>query len=561
MKRYIVVLFLIFLIPAFTPRANNLDDLFNKIRNDRRVTTDSVCYRGSDRSKAGGFYMQRGTGSGWTRGERLTLVNAKPKLLRQIKDTYDDYLQKGYGYSKDNWVCLFFEERKTFFGYSYSAEDNTMWLLKASTDGEICIPGVWTQATYVDAAEHNPFQDADENQLKMLGLARLWEGVNRWFVFRDKMTVNWDSLYVATMPEMLAAKTPQEWTAVLDKMVAHAHDGHTLVYSYSDERCTPPFSTVMIDGKVYVREVYDNDLGVLPGERITAIDDCPVLDYADKNVIPYIASSTPQWTIHQAFDGGGLLRRLPADTVRLTLSDGKKIEYAVRKYQNVRINSDKSIFKLTKITPDILVLKISSFMDNDFKHQFANIYDTIYASKALIIDVRDNAGGNSGNSDFIIRMICHDSIPTATWTSPVIIPAFVSWGQTRDSYKGGGSKMAPFTDVPLYTKPIVVLANRGTFSAAEDFVSLFRGAKRGIVIGTPTGGSTGNGVRVELIPHHSMANICSKHDISPDGTEFVGIGHLPDIHIEETWESIFLHNTDAATTEAISYLTKLLQDP
>lgn len=560
MNRAIIFILSFFILSPCVLRADKINDIFNKIKDGRGVSVDSVRYTGSDRGKSGGFYMQHGLGSGWTTGIRLTLKNVKPKVLKQVKNIYNDYLTKKCGYSNDNWICLFFEPTKTFFGYEYSQDSNTLWLLKASTDGEICVPATWTKETYVDATEHNPFKGADMNQLKMLGLSRLWEGVNRWFVFRNKMTVNWDSLYVAAMPDMLAAETPMEWTAVLEKMVAHAHDGHTRIYSYYDNRCNAPFNTVMIDSAIYVKDVFDNTIDIHRGDRIITIDGIPALEYADEKVIPYIASSTPQWTIHEAFDGSGLLRRLPSDTVRVGLSDGKTIEYIAGKYEKNTYGSDRPIFNLSETAPGISLLKITSFMGNDFKRQFAELYDSIYASRALIIDLRNNDGGNSGNGDFILRLICQDSIPTGIWESPTTIPAFTSWGKTPEPYRGGGDKMAPFSGIPTYTNPIVLLTDRGTFSAAEDFVSLFRGAKRGIVIGTPTGGSTGNGVRVELIPRHSIANICSKHDKTPDGTEFVGIGIIPDIIVEETWQSTFRDHTDAATTKAIEYLTRLLQE-
>lgn len=124
------------------------------------------------------------------------------------------------------------------------------------------------------------------------------------------MTENWDSIYVAAMKEMEQAQTKDEWADVLKKMVAHAHDGHTMVYGY-DNRCDAPFTTIMIDSCVYVKDVGSNDLGVCSGDMIETVDNMPVMEYANKMVVPYIASSTHQWTVHEAFDGFGLLRRFP----------------------------------------------------------------------------------------------------------------------------------------------------------------------------------------------------------------------------------------------------------
>ncbi len=52
---------------------------------------------------------------------------------------------------------------------------------------------------------------------------------------------------------------------------------------------------------------------------------------------------------------------------------------------------------------------------------------------------------------------------------------------------------------------------------------------RGKIIGQPTGGSTGNPINVTLVDGIISAGICTKKDIGPDGTEFVGVGIFPDI--------------------------------
>ncbi|MBR3372576.1 MAG: hypothetical protein IKG75_00980 [Bacteroidaceae bacterium] len=61
---------------------------------------------------------------------------------------------------------------------------------------------------------------------------------------------------------------------------------------------------------------------------------------------------------------------------------------------------------------------------------------------------------------------------------------------------------------------------------------------------------------MELIPNSSNANICSKHDVGADGTEFVGIGIQPTISVEETWESHFNSPIDNALQAALDWLGK-----
>lgn len=134
------------------------------------------------------------------------------------------------------------------------------------------------------------------------------------------------------------------------------------------------------------------------------------------------------------------------------------------------------------------------------------------------------------------------------------IPAYASWSMKQPWHEAESEYMPPVEGKAIYDKPIAVLVNQGTFSAAEDFCTVFIGMKRGKLIGTMTGGSTGNGVRVELISGHTHVNICSKHDVMPDGTEFVGIGIHPDIEVKETYKSYFKGDEDAAIKEALQHL-------
>ncbi|RZK30066.1 MAG: hypothetical protein EOO63_07645, partial [Hymenobacter sp.] len=59
------------------------------------------------------------------------------------------------------------------------------------------------------------------------------------------------------------------------------------------------------------------------------------------------------------------------------------------------------------------------------------------------------------------------------------------------------------------------------------------GLKRGILVGEPTGGSTGQPLAFAL-PGGIMARVCTKRDAYPDGTEWNGIGILPTVPARPT---------------------------
>jgi C-terminal processing protease CtpA/Prc len=78
-----------------------------------------------------------------------------------------------------------------------------------------------------------------------------------------------------------------------------------------------------------------------------------------------------------------------------------------------------------------------------------------------------------------------------------------------------------------------VLTSARTFSAAEDFTVAFDAMHRGLIVGEPTGGSTGQPMFFSL-PGGGNARVCAKHDMYPDGKEFVGVGIQPGIVVKPT---------------------------
>jgi C-terminal processing protease CtpA/Prc len=62
---------------------------------------------------------------------------------------------------------------------------------------------------------------------------------------------------------------------------------------------------------------------------------------------------------------------------------------------------------------------------------------------------------------------------------------------------------------------------------------MFDVMKRGMIIGEPTGGSTGQPLAFSL-PGGVMARVCTKRDMYPDGTEWNAKGIQPAILVKPT---------------------------
>ena len=109
-----------------------------------------------------------------------------------------------------------------------------------------------------------------------------------------------------------------------------------------------------------------------------------------------------------------------------------------------------------------------------------------------------------------------------------------------------------------FTGPVAVLIGPRTFSAAEDFLVPLKATKRAVLVGSATGGSTGQPIVVPVFG--ARIAICTKWDRFPDGSEFVGVGVLPDISVERTIVDVARGN-DPVLEAAVAMLRDNLRRP
>ena len=550
-----------------------LSEIFKQLKRQKGATITPVNYTGTfGPNDAGvtGFTMQRRDGDGWTRGERVVIAHPLPSLVESVRREFEQLgqLNRDQCFLRIGSVgaSAYFEKSRTFYCYE-QAKDGTLYFLDVTTENEICVPVEWKTVDYYNQPAKNRSQASYFRRLPrsdqyVLALSRLWSGARRNFVFMNRVKLNWDSLYVAYLPLLKSAKSDDEATRLLQRMAATLRDGHTFVYSTSPTQkpVSAPLSTVLLEGKVYVDQVWNQDLldrGVRRGMELVAIDGVDVMTWAAKHIMPNVSSSTPQWLNHCTFSSSELVKRPNGERVKLTLKDGQRnftVKYRTNDKHNIT-RPQQPVMSYRQLSDGIGYLRINQFMDNQFNQRFDTIFAQLSNTKGLIIDVRNNPGGNSGYGDYIIKHLTTDTLKDQSWSSPYYIPAYASWGIKMDDYKHRSGTIAPTTTVKPYSGRIAVLVNAGTFSSAEDFSSVLQGNRRAVLVGEPTGGSTGNGVRICLQEGVSWANICSKHDVSPDGFEFVGHGLQPDIPVSETYNSYFTDGADAALQAARQWLT------
>lgn len=400
---------------------------------------------------------------------------------------------------------------------------------------------------------------------RLAGLSLLWSEARYNFANFDLVPdLDWDAHYRATIPRVLAAKSTADYYQELRRFYAALKDGHTGVYMPQPLRSRfytrPPLHTRLVEGRVMIYQVNSKELldrGLRAGQEILAIDGIDVHDYATDRVEPFQSASTPQDLDERVYEFG-LLQGDAEQPVELRLSDAGGNQQTVlvpRAGYGDDDNADDPAqpFTIRDLGDGILLLDIQSFAEESVLAAFTEKFDEVREANGLIIDLRMNGGGNSDIGWGILAQLVDKPFATSQWRTRLYRPTFRAWGRPEawSWHEAHGDDFEPH-GTHYYSGPVAVLSGPRTYSAAEDFLAAFRQADRGPIIGQASGGSTGQPLHFKL-PGGGIARVCTKRDLFADGTEFVGVGVIPDIVVESTVADLRAGH-DASVARAKRYL-------
>jgi len=304
---------------------------------------------------------------------------------------------------------------------------------------------------------------------------------------------------------------------------------------------------------------------IFPGLEVLEIgEQIPVRTYLKENVLRFNSNGTPQ-----ADETIGLIGILsgpkgsqvplkvkdPDGTVRelsLTRNSTEK-NGAVFQWRSVRWYMFDPLIETRMVDPDICYIRVSNFGSGKVVEEFQKVFDRLDLSriKGILLDVRYNMGGSSNHAYSIVSFLTELPLKASKWKSFSYVPAHRSWGRPTGWLEGGPSVIEP-RNGSRYRGPLAVLTGPGTYSAAEDFLVPLKYAKRAMLVGEKTAGSTGNPISVNL-PGGGIFMVVSKRDTFPDGQEFVGIGIQPDVEVHPTQQDL-LKGTDPVLQKGIEVI-------
>lgn len=210
------------------------------------------------------------------------------------------------------------------------------------------------------------------------------------------------------------------------------------------------------------------------------------------------------------------------------------------------------------VNEGVLTIKLNEFLRNHAPYVRA-LLDATQNLSLVRLDIRDNIGGNTYHAAKVAELFISGEFQSCQkWTqirnavdtagasqivcySDARIEQYITDGMlteksvadakrvmNRTKYEEYTSSHGAEHQKAIYDGPLQILISRRTMSAAEDFTAMFKTAKRGVLIGEPTYGSTGTPCTIPL-RCGGRAQVVSVGYRLMDGTEFIGKGIMPDI--------------------------------
>ena len=431
---------------------------------------------------------------------------------------------------------------------------------------------------------------------KVFGLSKFWQEVNYNFAYLNNIgRHSWDSAYKALIPEVIATPNDYAYYRLLEKFCALLKDGHTNINMPSISGVNFMNNTFgdyllvlkSVAGKVIVKRTFKKDGDLFPlGSEIISVNGLPTKQYIRDSISPYISASSDYARTYLA--SNILLRGFPGSTflIKLRKPNGEAAEYtlthartrdsifipALDKYTEEK---NKGLLEHKTFDGNIEYVALNSFDDPTISPLFEKLLDSLKKAKGVIIDLRNNGGGQDGIAFNIVKHFIKDSVLIGSSSmirmyDPYLtaIGRYVNLTDTAGnaSKKEAGllyhgfavfntpgifqSKIDP--GIIRISTPVVILTGINTESAAEDFLIAVDNQKHIKRIGESTSGSSGMPYRFDL-PGGGSARICVKKDTYPDGKEFVGYGIQPHIQVSPTVKD-YLENKDPVLETALRYL-------
>ncbi|MDF1696692.1 MAG: S41 family peptidase [Saprospiraceae bacterium] len=419
-------------------------------------------------------------------------------------------------------------------------------------------------------------------QERLVGFVDFWTEVKYNFAFFDQVPdLDWDEVLLEYIPHFQKDQSNSEYYKLLSEVCALLNDGHTDIYPPSlltSKLGQVPIELSAFEDGIFLTNFdtsYQSTLQL--GYELIKVENEPISKYMERNILPYISASTDYIKLNKALLA--VIEGENGTNLNMTFRNQEGVDVpfsAQMRKGNVNWVKEEQDWNLTsyKKQEGVGILTLNSFGNQRVVDQFESYLDSLVSIDRLVIDLRDNGGGNSGFGYQILDYFSDQPIITSKWQTREHKAAFKAWG---DGIKEPIASLSEWEieakltyeenfwyeaspDTLISTKDqlknleVMILIGNNTASAAEDFLIAAESIALGKTMGDFTFGSTGQPMFIRL-PGGGSARICTKKDTYPNGKEFVGYGIQPDVVLKESIDNV-LSGEDVVLQKAIELLNE-----
>jgi carboxyl-terminal processing protease len=190
-------------------------------------------------------------------------------------------------------------------------------------------------------------------------------------------------------------------------------------------------------------------------------------------------------------------------------------------------------------------IRIESFNGRDeIADEFDRALAALRETPGLLLDIRDNTGGY-GQPRIVGRLLRERTVVTI---------AYLKSGSRHSDLERRPDFLGP-TGPWQYARPIALLVNDVTGSAADLFACELRSAGRVLTVGTTTHGNLSGVAKHVVLPCGLIVRVSNGYLADSGDRPIEGAGNIPDIVVEPTIED-FLAGRDPVIDRAVAALQK-----
>jgi len=205
--------------------------------------------------------------------------------------------------------------------------------------------------------------------------------------------------------------------------------------------------------------------------------------------------------------------------------------------------SDDNKYRYGKAAQGIGYIHINDFVNNDVS-DFIDIIQNMGELDGLIIDARSNGGGNPEKA-MEIASIFADKYQLVYSLKTRNGPGYEDFDRSTEKY------IEPHPEFQ-FTKPVTLLTNRTSVSAADIFVMIMKELPNVVLVGENTAGSFSASL-FRTLPNGWIIRIPHQRYFNAAGENLADIGVTPDIFIEPLTEDI-INGRDRVLEAAITHI-------